>query len=459
MHNQYLFVLAALFPIILVTTIPIVKSLKYGENIDIFEPPWFVAAGLLIGTFIRTCFLIFDPSADVKMHQVLGPFKPEDVLPYGLLAINVGIFFWWAGYNSPIKVKLHEQKRRFFSVKSFKSTLIVLGIISIGMLLVYLSRINFFNTLTSYGISGKRYISVNDVDGNTTVFMQYKMGSEFIATIAIVFAAWVFNRPTSSSKQKIVLLTLILLGCLIPFISSSRNTILYLILTILLTFHYQRQRIPIRNILTFMLLGFIMLGFMGNLRKQAYSTASGTTIEKTGTRNATLHTIAYSAHFVGVGKTSVILAQVPEKQNYLYGQSYLSIFYAPIPRSMWHNKPIVRIGRFVGVTLFERNTLSGVPPGLIGESYLNFGWVGIIIIMYVFGIFCRYIYTRLILNRDPSDFFSIALYGILWVFLLDVLVTDFTGNVMRVLRFLIPLALIYSTSVIAENKIYKFRQP
>lgn len=457
MFNEYSLLLAALFPIILVITIPVVRSLRHGQTIDIFEPPWFVAAALLVGTFIRTSFLLFDPEVEFKMFQVLGPFKPSDVLPTGLLAINIGIFFWWAGYNSPFKFKFKDHETRYFLSNKFHTSLLFLTVASMILIFLYLLKINFFGSISSYGISGKRYISVNDVEGNTTVFMQYKMGSEFIATVAIIFAAWIFSKSKVTASKKMILLGLFLLACLIPFISSSRNTILYLLFTLLLTYHYQRKRIPILNILTFIILGFVLLGFMGSLRQQAYSTASGRVHQQIDDRNAALHTLAYNAHFVGVGKTSVILKQVPDKHDYLFGQSYLSIFYAPIPRSLWHNKPVVRIGRFVGVSLYERSTLSGVPPGLIGEAYLNFGWPGIIIILYIFGTFCKYIYTKLIIARGPGDFFSIALYGILWVFLLDVLVTDFTGNIMRVLRFLLPFALIYKLSLVKPQKLYQER--
>jgi len=73
------------------------------------------------------------------------------------------------------------------------------------------------------------------------------------------------------------------------------------------------------------------------------------------------------------------MALYPQRQPYLWGQSYYRLLFAPVPRALWPEKPedTQRIfARALDPKLGRRGTT--VPPGIVGDLYVNFGSFGVI---------------------------------------------------------------------------------
>ncbi len=444
MFNAFVITFSIL-PVLLVVFLPIANRIRTGKAVDIFEPPWMVASCLLIGTTIRSITLIYDPDAERKMFQVLGHLTREEALPVGLMAINLGTLAWWLGYHSRPKVRLFLRPISAPAISQQKLFLGLTIILTIGLALtaLYLRQINFFSSLSSFGLSAKRLFIVGDVAGNTTSFGYLRIGADFVAVAAIIYFADFMRRHSFSARRKVFQLCLFGLAVLVPFVASARGEILFLFFSLLLVMHYARKRVSMTQVVAFTVIAFLLLGVMGELRRQAYSRINHGFSDSQFVLADAFHTLAYNAHFIGVGKTAVVVTQIPERASFMYGSSYLSFLIAPIPRTLWPDKPVVRIGRFVGVELYQRESFSGVPPGLYGEAYLNFGWLGIAIIPYLFGYWCRAAYRRFVLERSPKDFLGIALYGILWVFMMNMMMTDFTGSLVKLVRYLIPFGIVW----------------
>ncbi|AZN38583.1 hypothetical protein EJC50_02005 [Paenibacillus albus] len=79
-----------------------------------------------------------------------------------------------------------------------------------------------------------------------------------------------------------------------------------------------------------------------------------------------------------------VINLVPNTYDYLNGQSYWKLLLTPIPRSIWSEKPL-NTETIVGGWLFPEIRGMSVPPGIIGDLYLNFGVYGVLL-MIVFGI-------------------------------------------------------------------------
>ena len=70
----------------------------------------------------------------------------------------------------------------------------------------------------------------------------------------------------------------------------------------------------------------------------------------------------------------------------MFGQSYLAILAAPIPRAIWSEKPM-GVGRLASQTFMpEYKHKTGVPPSPVGEVYWNFGLAGVCVIFVGWGI-------------------------------------------------------------------------
>ncbi len=69
----------------------------------------------------------------------------------------------------------------------------------------------------------------------------------------------------------------------------------------------------------------------------------------------------------------------PDTHPYLLGQSYYRLLFVPVPRSLWSGKPedTQRIfARVLDPKLGRRGTT--IPPGVVGDLYINFGRLGVI---------------------------------------------------------------------------------
>lgn len=78
-----------------------------------------------------------------------------------------------------------------------------------------------------------------------------------------------------------------------------------------------------------------------------------------------------------------IQSKVPSDADYQYGYSYYVQLVNPIPRFLWPGKPTLDTGLLMASLYGEVDRATGeahltVSPGLIGEMYLNFGWLGVI---------------------------------------------------------------------------------
>jgi oligosaccharide repeat unit polymerase len=77
----------------------------------------------------------------------------------------------------------------------------------------------------------------------------------------------------------------------------------------------------------------------------------------------------------------------PDASPYLYGSTYAAAVTAPVPRALWPEKPMTSPGVFTAAVWprlwFVDKT--SIPPGLIGEMYMNFGVWGAFPLSFLLG--------------------------------------------------------------------------
>jgi oligosaccharide repeat unit polymerase len=78
-----------------------------------------------------------------------------------------------------------------------------------------------------------------------------------------------------------------------------------------------------------------------------------------------------------------IRQKVPAQLDYQYGYVYYVQIVNPVPRFLWPEKPTLDTGLLMADLYGDVDERTGeahltVSPGLIGEMYLNFGWIGIL---------------------------------------------------------------------------------
>ncbi len=107
--------------------------------------------------------------------------------------------------------------------------------------------------------------------------------------------------------------------------------------------------------------------------------------------------------------TAGCMQHFPEKIAFLNGSTYSNMLWAPLPQSIFPDKPKSK---------YEYNSLiqpqitgTLAPLTAVGEAYINFGWYGILIVFFLSGIVCRLIDSNLFIRSHVSAFIAS-----MWIF-------------------------------------------
>ena len=178
----------------------------------------------------------------------------------------------------------------------------------------------------------------------------------------------------------------ILFVIIYAFIVSSRTEILFILLSSIIIITVLRS-LPIKTIfISFFILVFIsssIIQLRGN-----YNYESSFIEEIVGNNN-----------LLGVAKTGVIISHTDANQLKL-GTTYISWLFAPIPRIIWKDKPMINPGLVVRKEIMPTGSINniggGVPPSFVAEAYWNFGIIGVIFLSFLWGSFCSSFHNRFI---------------------------------------------------------------
>ena len=112
---------------------------------------------------------------------------------------------------------------------------------------------------------------------------------------------------------------------------------------------------------------------------------------------------------IELAKTAHIINAIPDKLDYQYGKTIAIWLVAPIPRSLWPDKPIIQPGPIIGNKIYDQRR-AGVPPAFIAEMFWNFHLPGVLIGSLLLGISMRFLHERFRPvrkegNTDPSQIF------------------------------------------------------
>lgn len=429
--DEYL-VIALSFLIVL----PAALAAGHRDVKDVFSPLKIYTYILIISSPLFSVYVFFF-AIDWKYGYALFWQEFIDLIP-GIFLIAFATFTMIAGYyaagTSYFKLGNRTARANFSKKKLIILTIITLCI-SIFAGYMFSLDVNYAASLEENVLARK---SVHEstvgisVRGSALTHWRF-LGISLPHGMIIVYLTLVWVGKVRASKYDYVLMGLLFISAsFIPFIASSRTPILEILVVMVMVRHYLVKKIALSRVLVIGFIIMIVIGSLGELRRNPDQLALSSFA-------TSFESVVASQYFVDLGKTSIIVNRVPDQVDYLYGSSLMSVFLAVIPRQIWPDKPVVRIGYYVGQNIIQLDNQTGIPPGFIAEIYLNFGYWGIFPVFIVLGLVLAKLYNTV---RREQNYVTTLLYVLSVVTIsLSLLSTDLTYAILQAVFYFIPIAI------------------
>ena len=386
------------------TALPIFLRRDY----NLFEPVTFISGLVLTGVTAKLIYIVAVGQDRPFIIRLLLLYHEPAVLLYGTIVLAIGLLAMVVGYSMNLS-RAVPQKIFMPNLNNWQPG----RMYTVMILLFVFSGICFAGFIVTAGVnasslenlSAKRF---SDAAGssaariNSAKYYLYRGAalSKFVFYIALAWS--LFHRKALLSPVSIVASIALVQTMALSFVMSSRASIVLILLDGLVIYYLMRDKIEIRRIMWAGVVSFGLLVVMLSSRDASDHTM-GDLVEKTFA----------GRDLLDVSKSAHIINAVPDKIEYRYGETLYGFLVAPVPRSMWEDKPMwaERGPYLMQHVFFEKAGISGIQPGLLAELYWNFGWAGVVIGSFLMGIFLRQLYlTFASLPRTPT---SVLIYTVI----------------------------------------------
>lgn len=248
--------------------------------------------------------------------------------------------------------------------------------------------------------------------------------------------------------------SLIIIGiCLfiLAFQGQHRYRVLVPCIFLLFLYLYREQKrwLSLRFVMMILvgIMVFLPMKYVGKLIQQGASTED--LIEFASEYRESLD-IGANADFSFLDMYASTLTLIDQKGKYYYGSTYLNLLLIPIPRPFWQDKPSL-VQWITDVSTSSRNLKElGAIPTIYGEAYVNFGYLGIIFIPFLFAKYSARWYYK-ILSTHPQ---SVNLY--LYLYFSAIIIQVYRDGLNAIFIFLsaynMPGFFVYIFSIIKQKR-------
>ena len=238
------------------------------------------------------------------------------------------------------------------------------------------------------------------------------LGSTFLSVTSLLV---LFH--TKKIARSFILLLLASIGS--AFIMVNRGLILIILGTTILSYHYYIKRLKMKTVLFVSILCLVGATLYKVLQVVIISGWNFKYLFSGYLLSAMGHDLFVDT-LIGPQQLSFALKGIPSLLGFQYGRTIIGLPISLIPRKFFVGKPIVSGAGIYTRSLFPQIYYSGstIPPGLVGELYMNFSIVGIIIGMFICGLFLGRLFDEMNLKKSVFLIFLYSLSIITFLYLL-----------------------------------------
>lgn len=398
---------------------------RYGK-VDWLAPPVAWAGLYIISSFGRILIDYKVCDRNIKAYLVL--------VVTGLLGLLLG-YYLKAGRGYIKKSRLCRRLHPFENTKLIRQ--LAAGIMIIGWSLVGFVKIRSFGRYGGYTVYGHG---------------QFIQGPAYYALIAgsllFVPSVVIYYYLSARRKQKTPLLAVFMIVTYVFFRASSgdRTSALESVIGGLMAHNYALHRIALRRLF----LGSVFVVFfvvaIWAYRINRFSVASaGKEMSLLGPRDVVTICLIDFGSAASVGTN--LMRWFPEKHEWLYGRSYVDAVFNLIPGFFFGasvNRPFIKAGYLYKDLMeggrFDPNKSYGF--SLLGEAFINFGYCGPFIVLFLLGHLLRGLYDRAFYAQHTHRNWYAIYYIMVYVPLFMALRSDAVGILKQVVYNFIVLAVV-----------------
>lgn len=460
---------SALIAVGLFSFLAVMPPFLMKRRFDPFEPITLVAFSVLMGGTLRAIMLAVGDPSNYKINFLTdgmsnGQIAANAVLvPMALLSLSIGYLV------SGVK-RVPVERLPGFSEYHWNrlrlNIVVVLFVIASAAAIFQLVRATGVDLANLGALSVKRVVQINNNGEGGYARLGYLTWVSDLAKVGlflVVARLFSSNTPRSSRSgglgfNRFLVLPLVLLAWFWPLVSSSRTGMLQVVFGLAILASYlglkggEKERGKKFLFLTFIGIAFAVVVLVGVGLWRQY--AQRAEILDTSVSAAVINNTVGSGNFFPLERTALIIDRVPDRGGWVFGQSYVNTLFTPIPRTLWPGKPEIGLGLHVKRVIYERPTFTnGYPPGLVGEAYINFGVIGVLLIPFLAGAFLKIFYNsfRPLLVKGSQG--AVVVYALaLWPVGFQIMDLDFSRMLVNLLTAIIPPMLVLPLLSVKRRK-------
>lgn len=196
--------------------------------------------------------------------------------------------------------------------------------------------------------------------------------------------------------------------------TGSRSSAIWPFILTALMWALRHRTIPYRALWVAAAIAIVLVGLLGEFRAATRGAATLADVEF----QAEIWSSAQAGYEEMVRRSTTtngriaVLGSVPDRVDFLLGESYLSIPFVVVPSRLWPGDTPDAAGK-LNATYIYGNPLTGIPTGPVGEAYWNFSYPGVIVVFLVFGCVLRFAASLYRANSDHPLIIPVYLYTII----------------------------------------------
>lgn len=378
--------------------IPIISRILKRE-FDLAEPGMYFALYYFVHFGVRAVYDVLFGSPILGLAPGTNDLL---IINVALGVSTIGIFVFWLGYHVKFgKTVAHILPKlpRRWNESSLKVAVIL---VVLGWIFRYLTIRYQAGSLMAW-LKEDKYTLLAQAQGVTYLSILANL-----VTIGIM-VIFVLARICKKRTLWFVFLFISIPEVLYLLVCGSRSQLIFFLLGLLMAHYmtsergYRASLCYLRWMIVLALAAMFMFPFLSGLRGRGIfgiNELLSQTLNYWRNPGLLLQMIGGRQH--GLDSLAIVVAHVPEDEPYSLGKEIALLAVAWIPRQFWVDKPVISLGKVFYQKFFPSIYHEGTAVAVTfpAEFYWDFGLTGVMIGMFIIGIFWRVIFEYLVRSKD-----------------------------------------------------------